>query len=199
MSRTEQQQFMRYLLKDSDLIKLGIVFALYTGVRCGELCALQWSDIDLLEKTVTISKTMQRIQNRNNESGEKTKIIIMPPKSDDSFRTIPIPDFLASMLKEFQPKQRDAFLLTGLTDKYVEPRCMQNRFKKHLSTCGIENMNFHALRHTFATRCIEVGFDIKSLSEILGHADVNTTLSLYVHSSFELKVDNMKKLNSVAI
>ena len=199
LSRTDQQRFVRYLLKSPDLTKIGILFALYTGIRCGELCALQWGDIDLVGKTVVISKTLQRIQNRETKGSRKTQIIIMPPKSENSFRVIPLPDFLVRILKKYQPETKGAYLLTGVQNKRIEPRCLQNKFKRYVAECGLDEINFHALRHTFATRCIELGFDVKSLSEILGHADVKTTLNLYVHSSFELKVDNMKKLNSIAI
>ena len=86
-------------------------------------------------------------------------------------------------------------MLTGSSDKIIEPRTMQNHFKALLQECGILEANYHALRHTFATRCIEAGFDIKTLSEILGHSNVNITLNRYVHSSFELKIENMKKLS----
>lgn len=199
LSRAEQRLLVRYLLKSPDLIKIGILFALYTGVRCGELCALQWSDIDLTENTVMISKTLQRIQNRNEADKPKTQVVIMTPKSEDSCRIIPIPDFLARILKEYQPSRNSAYLLTGMPDKRIEPRCLQYKFKRFIRDCGLNDINFHALRHTFATRCIELGFDMKTLSEILGHADVKTTMSLYVHSSLELKANNMKKLNSIAI
>ena len=198
LSNEEERHFVRFLMKKPDSIKIGILFSLFTGIRCGELCALQWSDIDLNKKTVVISKTLQRIQQHNIESRKKTKVVIMPPKSENSFRIIPIPDCMIKVLKKNRPQCDDAYFLSGLPNKYIEPRCLQNRFKRYIDECGLPSINFHALRHTFATRCIEVGFDAKSLSEILGHADVKTTLNLYVHSSFETKVENMNKLNSIA-
>lgn len=199
LSRKQQEILINYLLENPDFIKIGVVFALYTGLRCGELCALRWSDINLDEKTVLVSKTLQRIQSHDPKEESRTKILVMPPKSDDSFRLIPIPDFLVKILIDYKPKQIEAFFLTGSSEKLMEPRCLQNKFKMYIAACNLENINFHALRHTFATRCIEVGFDMKTLSEILGHANIKTTLELYVHSSFELKVDNMKKLNTIAI
>ena len=90
----------------------------------------------------------------------------------------------------------DAYVLSGSKNKFIEPRTMENRFKSVLKKCGIEKINFHALRHSFATKCVELGFDIKSLSEILGHANVNITLNRYVHPSMKLKHANMNKLNS---
>ena len=96
-----------------------------------------------------------------------------------------------------QQKPADAYLLTGTAFQYIEPRNMQNRFRKVTELCGIKNVNFHCLRHTFATRCIEAGLDIKSLSEILGHANVNITMNRYVHPSLELKRENMNRLTNL--
>lgn len=127
------------------------------------------------------------------EGNHKTKIVITEPKSKCSVRDIPLPPFLVDMARQFSAPPQ-AFVLTGDINRFVEPRTMQNRFKTYVETSGIGNANFHALRHTFATRCVEVGFEIKSLSEILGHANVNITLNRYVHSSFELKCSNMNKL-----
>lgn len=197
-SRHEQRQFERILQKNIDLKKLGIYFALYTGVRCGELSALTWGDIDLKSGIISITKTMQRIQDRDSSSKSRTKIYIMSPKSKQSVRKIPIPETLSEKLRNFYCEDKSAYLLTGTSDRFVEPRSLQNIFKRLTDEANITKINFHALRHTFATRCVEVGFDIKSLSEILGHSSVKITLDLYVHSSFEQKVDNMKKLNSIA-
>ena len=123
----------------------------------------------------------------------KTKIVITEPKSQCSVRDIPLPSFIIDIAKPFMSNPK-AFILTG-NDRYIEPRTMQNRFRSYVNESGIDAANFHALRHTFATRCVEVGFEIKSLSEVLGHANVNITLNRYVHSSFELKCSNMNKLS----
>ena len=111
-------------------------------------------------------------------------------------RKIPIPDKLYDFMVRYRQSGRTYFL-TGLKDKYIEPRTMQNRFKKALQACEIEDANFHTLRHTFATRCVELGFDLKSLSEILGHANVNITLNRYVHPSMELKQQNINLLSDL--
>lgn len=144
---------------------------------------------------------MQRIQNKRPEKprlewGSRTRIIITPPKSSKSIRHIPIPEGVAEVLGEYQ-RHGNEYLLTGKENRYVEPRTLQYHFKKVLKKSSIEEANYHALRHTFATRCIELGFDIKSLSEILGHASVNITLNRYVHPSMELKRDNMEKLSGL--
>lgn len=195
LTQKEQKLLTAYLTKNIDLTKLAILFALYTGIRCGELCALKWGDIDLFNGIVSINKTMQRVQ--CDDKNYKTKIIITPPKTTNSNRMIPIPKFLVSILKSFNPKNENAYLLTGLEDKFIEPRQAQNIFNKCLADCKIDKINFHALRHSFATRCIELGMDYKTLSEILGHANVSTTMNLYVHSSLTQKKKQMNKLNNL--
>ena len=138
---------------------------------------------------------MQRIQN-DDDSGPKSKVIVTTPKSRCSIRTIPIPDDIASVIIDFR-QSKNGYFLTGQENKYIEPRTMQNHFKRLLKKCAIDSSNFHALRHTFATRCVELGFDVKTLSEILGHASVNITMNRYVHPSMELKRENMQRLTSL--
>ncbi len=189
----EQKQLVNILLHDMDCCKFGVLLALYTGIRIGELCALRWEDICLSQSTLKIKKTMQRIQAVDESALTKTKIIITEPKSKCSVRDIPLPAFLVEIAGKFEAVPQ-AFVLSGEANCCIEPRTMQNRFKSYVAESGIKDVNFHALRHTFATRCVELGFEIKSLSEILGHANVNITLNRYVHSSFELKHSNMNKL-----
>ena len=138
---------------------------------------------------------MQRLQCPES-SENKTKILITNPKSDSSVRRIPIPDELFNLITQYSFSE-NAYFLTGTSKQYIEPRNMPNKFKNAIKDCGIEHANFHALRHTFATRCVELGFDIKSLSEILGHSSVNITLNRYVHPSMELKQQNMNKLSEL--
>jgi len=191
----EQQKLCQYLCKDLSLTNLGIMLCLYTGIRIGEVCALKWEDIDFEAQQLHVNKTMQRIQNKGNNI-KKTSIIITEPKSECSIRMIPLPDELFKLIVTFKCPQ-NTYLLTGHAYEFVEPRTLQNRFKRIIKTCNIRDVNFHALRHTFATRCIELGFDIKSLSEILGHANVNITLNRYVHPSMELKQKNMNMLSDL--
>ena len=136
---------------------------------------------------------MQRIQNTEDDILTKTQIVITEPKSVCSIREIPLPKFVTEIAHQFIANPK-SYVLTG-KEYYVEPRTMQNRFKSYIKESGIADASFHCLRHTFATRCVEVGFEIKSLSEVLGHANVNITLNRYVHSSFELKYLNMNKLH----
>lgn len=197
LTTEEQKQLTTVLLSKTDLSKPGILLSLYTGIRIGELCALRWENLSIENKTLRVRETMQRIQSPETTEKAKTKIVITEPKSKCSIRDIPLPDFLLEIIKEFQNSPK-SFVLTGERSKYIEPRTLQNRFQRYVSESGIQQANYHSLRHTFATRCVEVGFEIKSLSEILGHANVNITLNRYVHSSFDLKSNNMNKLYIVA-
>lgn len=190
----EEEALVRVLLDDMDQYKLGVMLSLYTGIRIGELCALQWENLCLASATLKVRKTMQRIQDKNVGATSKTKVIITEPKSQCSIRDIPLPGFVLDLARRFESSPK-TFVLSGGKSRYVEPRTMQNRFKQYIRDSGIADANFHTTRHTFATRCVEVGFDIKTLSEILGHANVNITLNRYVHSSFDLKCSNMSKLS----
>lgn len=193
LSRSDQECLCEYLYSHLSERTLGILLCLFTGIRIGELCALKWEDISFSEKTVYIHQTMQRLQLLNTDS-QKTSVIITTPKSKCSVRIIPLPEDLLYLIQKNFP-DRHGFFLTGESSRYVEPRTMQNFFREIQIQCGICPVNFHALRHTFATRCIELGFDVKSLSEILGHASVNITMNRYVHPSMELKQQNMQKLS----
>lgn len=195
LSRAEQERLSRYLCSNLTLSNLGIMVCLYTGIRIGEVCALRWEDISFEEQYLYVNKTMQRLQ-RQGDSSKKTSVMISKPKSDCSIRKIPLPnDLFQHILAEKRPEK--TFFLTGQTHKFVEPRTLQYRFKAILKACSIPDANFHALRHTFATRCVELGFDVKSLSEILGHASVNITMNRYVHPSMELKQKHMNMLSGL--
>ena len=186
----EQKRLQRYLDVNPDRTTMGIALSLHMGIRIGELCALQWSDIDLKKRILTVRKTIQRIQCQ--EQGKRTKLIVTEPKSESSKRCIPIPEFLLDILKKFSGNTKE-FVLSGKMSP-IEPRTMQYRFVKILKNVKLPSIHFHALRHMFASNCVKLGFDIKALSEILGHSSVEITLNRYVHSSFEQKVEYMKLL-----
>lgn len=193
LSKEESQKLVSYLTVDTDNYKFGIFLAFYTGIRVGELCALQWKDLSFNDKTLHISKTMQRLQKVEHNEEKKTHVIVVEAKSQSSHRLIPLPDFILEMASKYK-QSPNCYIISTSRGKFIEPRVMQYQFKKCMEDCGIKDVNFHALRHTFATRCIEAGFDIKTLSEILGHSSVKITLDKYVHSSHELKRINMEKL-----
>ncbi|MCD7755788.1 MAG: site-specific integrase [Firmicutes bacterium] len=195
LSQEEQERLATFLTTDMDCCKFGVYLALTTGIRIGELCALRWRDISLPNGTITISATMQRLRIFEESRESKTVISIDAPKSSTSARTIPLTQNAVTLCKRFAPASGSAFVLTG-TDAYMEPRTLQYRFERYAKACGLEDVHFHTLRHTFATRCVEVGFEIKSLSEILGHANTSITLNRYVHSSMKQKKSNMDKLSA---
>lgn len=194
-SKSEQEQLCKYLYAHTTPCNVGILICLFTGLRIGEICALRWEDFSEKDQTIHVHRTLQRIQTKD-DSERKTKIVITSPKSICSHRTIPIPDTLLEILVQYKHIER-GFVLTNSSTTFVEPRTMQYNFKKALKACGIENANFHTTRHTFATRCIELGFDVKTLSEILGHATVNITMNRYVHPTMDLKRENMDKLSTL--
>lgn len=187
LSVYEQRVLTNYLLSQDDIFSFGILLSLYTGLRIGEVCALKWEDFT--ENAIHISKTMQRLKNASG----KTEVMILTPKTSSSDRIIPIPAALLPFIEKH--RRKSGYILIRPNGRYVEPRLMQNKFAECVKACGLDGAHFHTLRHTFATRCIESGMDVKTLSEILGHSNVKTTLNRYVHSSFELKKQSIDKLS----
>lgn len=195
LNKAEQSQLCEYILKKPEACSIGILVCMFTGLRIGEICALRWEDISFSDQSIYIHHTLQRIQMHRGH-GAKTEVVVTTPKSSCSIRKIPLPDEILEILV-LNKKASSGYVLTIDEYKFIEPRTMQNKFKKILKAVGIENANFHALRHTFATRCVELGFDVKSLSEILGHATVNITMNRYVHPTYEMKKKNMQKLSGL--
>lgn len=187
LSKSEQEKLCQSAVCNINNTKLGILLSYYTGLRIGEVCGLKWGDIDLNNGVLKVERTIQRIYENCS-----TRVIIDSPKSRSSVRVIPIPKFLIDMLKRYRTFDY-AFVLTG-TEKFIEPRTMQYRFQTFLKKVDLPSINYHSLRHMFATNCIELGFDVKTLSEILGHTTVETTLNRYVHSSIERKINCMNLL-----
>lgn len=185
-------QLEKILLESDETICLGILLSLHTGIRIGEVCGLRWGDFNFQSSSVQIRRTVERIADLDPCSKRKTKVIISDPKTDASRREIPLPNALCYYLMAHQ-SNTNCYLLTG-TDKPSEPHTLYVRYERFLKRNGFSAYTFHALRHTFATRGMESGFDTKSLSEILGHADVTTTLRCYVHSSMEQKRKQMENL-----
>lgn len=196
LSREEQKRFIDYLTTDMDECKFGVLLSLFTGIRIGELCALRWENVSIKDRTIRITSTMQRLKNTESANDAKTKVVISSPKSNTSLRTIPMTDYVAELFATLESNNPEAFVLTGSLD-YLEPRTMQYKLEKYTRECELKGVHFHTLRHTFATRCVEVDFEIKSLSEILGHSTTTITLDRYVHSSIELKRRNMSKLSAI--
>lgn len=177
LSETEQKMLVSYLKRNINPTSLGVLISLLMGLRIGELCGLRWNDVDLENKLLCINRTVQRIA--STESVTKTKIVISSPKSATSRRCISIPDCLIAYFEGLKKDGR-FYILSG-TEDVIEPRTMQYRYKSILRSALISNHSYHQLRHTFATNCILNGFDIKTLSNILGHSSVSLTLSRYIH------------------
>ncbi|MCC8129081.1 MAG: site-specific integrase [Clostridiales bacterium] len=197
LSRWEQDRLETALFRSDEPARLGVLVALYCGLRIGEVCALQWGDLNLEDDTLFVSKAVMRIQNLSEHADAKTKVVTTLPKTDAAVRTVPIPGFLSDYLRECR-QDPDAYLLTG-TAELMEPRRCLGRYKRFLDGAGLDPLTFHTLRHTFATRCVETGMDAKSLSEILGHSDVKTTLQRYVHPSMELKKTQVNLLEEFSV
>lgn len=197
LSREEEARFISYLTSDMNQCKFSVLLALFTGMRIGEVCALRWKNVLLQDKLIKVNATMQRLHDFSKNSPSQTKIIISNPKSQTSARLIPMTDVVLSLFQKQGPKTGEAFVLTGECDHYIEPRTLQYWLGKYTKECGLDGVHFHTLRHTFATRCVEVDFELKSLSEILGHSSPRITLERYVHTSMELKRENMKKLEAI--
>lgn len=192
LSNKEKQKLEKYCIQQNDLKSLGILICLNTGLRVGEVCALRWENVDFETRRIHVEKTIERIYSKEEN---KTIVIIDTPKSITSVRTIPINSKLYNILKQIRGKSKKTdFVLTGSSEHYVEPRNYQYHFKEILKRNKVKKYKFHTLRHTFATNCIEAGMDIKSLSEILGHADVSITLNIYVHSSDKAKRKYLEKI-----
>lgn len=194
LRREEQNSFMIYLENNMDLCKFGVWLALMTGLRIGEICALKWKDISLENQSLSVCATVQRIKNFDETQEGRTTVKVGTPKSSCSIRTIPLTARVAGLCRKFYADSSASFVITGTT-QFMEPRQLQRKLKRYAEACSLLDVHFHTLRHTFATRCIELGFDVKTLSEILGHANTTITMNRYVHPSMDLKRENMKKLD----
>lgn len=195
ISETHIQKLVDVLSDEVSSFSSGILLCIYTGIRVGELSGLKWEDFDFERQIMNIRRTISRIKNLEYVKGKgvpKTCLLISTPKSQSSLRSIPIPEFLLNRLEK-QKSQPGDYLLTGTT-KCMEPRCIQRRFQVLLKQCDIPPINIHSLRHAFATRCTEIGFDSKALSEILGHSSAKITMDIYVHSNMQQKKNYMDKL-----
>lgn len=196
LSRGSQKQIMEYVQKHFTFMNIGIYICLCAGLRIGEVCALVWDDIDVVNGVINVSKTIQRIYVI--EGGEKhTEVIIDTPKSKNSIREIPIAKDLLKMIKPFKKVVNGRFYVLTNSAQPIEPRTYRNYYKRLMTQLDMPKLKFHGLRHSFATRCIESRCDYKTVSVLLGHSNISTTLNLYVHPNMEQKkkcVEQMCKL-----
>ena len=187
----KEKKLIKYLMNSKRPKDLGILIGLYSGLRIGEVCGLKWGDIDFDNKLINVQRTVQRIYLGRGIS----KLIVTAPKTKKSKRKVPISKSINEKLKVLSKSYSDdSYILTGKRMKCTEPLTYRYAYKNVLRNCGITYRKFHCLRHTFATRCIRVGMDIKSLSEVLGHSNIGITLDIYVHSSYEVKKKYIDRL-----
>ena len=186
LSRSEQEKLRKASLNQDDLPTL---LSLYTGMRLGEVCALKWSDIDWEKKTIMVRRTAQRTAMFENGAGKRTVLLIGTPKSKRSHRILPIPDFLFVMLQKacHAASNTDAYVF-GKVGHAAEPRTIQRHFQRKMQALGFAQVHFHTLRHSFATRLMELGIDIQTISALLGHQSAKTTLDFYGHSLSERQI-----------
>lgn len=193
LNNEERIRLKKISMKDTDVTKLGILITLYTGMRIGEICALTWNNIDLESKIIHVRATISRIKNTDLNKNNATTLIIDKPKTKSSVRDIPICSELFPILYDMSKKAKSDYVVSD-SSSFISPRTFEYRFHKVIDTCEIKPINYHILRHTFATQCVESGIDVKTLSEILGHSNVSITLNTYVHPSIESKRIQLEKL-----
>ena len=187
----EQKQIEQAVLNGKKDKLYGIILCLYSGLRIGELIALQWSDIDFTKGILTVSKSCH-----DGNDGINHIRIIDSPKTVHSRRVIPLPKQILSLLKIVKKRSKCEYIIAD-SDKPVFVRSYQRTFELLLKKLNIPHKGFHSLRHTFATRAMECGMDVKTLSELLGHKNATITLNRYAHSLLEHKVDMMNRLGKL--
>lgn len=196
-TKQEQCKIETEIMKQNDVRELAILICLYTGLRLGEICALKWENIDFTNRFLYVKKSVSRIKNYDAEPKYKTKLIETEPKTEKSKRYLPLPEFLIRFLAEHKEKKAGKYIISAKRNPncVIQPRTLQHIFKRLLVKAKVGYQNFHVLRHTFATRSIELGADVKSLSEILGHSNVQITLNRYTHSLVDQKRKIMSQLD----
>lgn len=195
LSKSNQRKIMNYVQEHFTFKSLGIYICLSAGIRIGEICALTWDDIDTDTGVIHIRKTIQRIYIIDNTE-RRTELILDSPKTKNSIRDIPMSRELLKMLKPIKRIMNNSFYVLTNDMKPTEPRTYRNYYKRLMKELDMPELKFHGLRHSFATRCIESNCDYKTVSVLLGHSNISTTLNLYVHPNMEQKkkcIDQMFK------
>lgn len=194
LSKEDEQELIQCIYLHMSRKTAGILIALMTGLRIGELCGLQMGDISLTDNTITVNRTVQRIYDKKKGT---SYIHVGPPKTKSSARTIPIPSLLGNIIKKYLMDNPNHYFLTAKA-KPTEPRTYRQFFARFIKRNNLRKVKFHEIRHTFAVRAIEIPeFDIKSLSEILGHKNVSFTLNVYGSANLQQKTRCMNLLNDL--
>lgn len=193
LSLAEQNVLEQFLLDNPNHITLGVLLSLRLGLRIGEVCALRWEDFDLDDNLLHIQNTVTRVGSKPGDQGARGQLHIGSAKTAASRRTIPLPHWLMPVLSNVKKTSVSDYVISTKPD-FLSPRTFEYRFHRLLDQCGLRSVNYHTLRHSFATRCIENGMDVKTLSELLGHSNVSITLNIYVHSSIERKRTELERI-----
>jgi len=191
-TKEEQRKIENYILSGNKDTLFGITLCLYTGLRIGELLALRWSDMDFEKSIVTVTKSCH-----DEWKNGRYKKVIDTPKTANSARVIPVPKQLVGRLKAIKKRAKGDFVICGINKNGVKVRCYQESYYRILRKLNIPHKGFHSLRHTFATRAIEIGMDVKTLSELMGHSNPTVTLKRYAHSLLEHKTEMMNRLGKL--
>lgn len=186
LNRADQKKIMNYIQQHFTFRNLGVYICLSGGMRIGEICALTWEDIDTDNGIINVRRTIQRIYVVEDGS-RKTELLLDTPKTKNSIREIPMSRDLLRMLKPIKRIVNNSFFVLTNDAKPTEPRTYRSYYKNMMRTLGMPELKFHGLRHSFATRCIESNCDYKTVSVLLGHSNISTTLNLYVHPNLEQK------------
>lgn len=186
LSVTNHRKILNHIQSHFTFMGLGIYISLSTGLRIGEVCALKWSDINVTDGILTVNRTIERIYIIEGEK-KHTELVINTPKTKNSCREIPMNKELLGMLKLLKKVVNDDYYILTNDERPIEPRTYRNYYKRLMEKLDIPKLKYHGLRHSFATRCIEVGCDYKTVSVLLGHSNISTTLNLYVHPNMEQK------------
>ena len=192
-SKSDQKKFMNYLRDNFTFKNLGIFICLSTGMRIGEICGLRWQDVDVDDGVIMVRHTLQRIYILD-EGERHTEIILDTPKTSNSIRDIPMSSELLRIMKQFNKVVNDDYFVISNDINPIEPRTYRNYYKRLCKKLDISELKFHGLRHSFATRCIEANGDYKTVSVLLGHSNISTTLNLYVHPNKEQKKKLINKM-----
>lgn len=193
LSKADQKKFMEHLRNNFTFKNLGIFICLSTGMRIGEICGLRWCDVDTVEGVIKVRHTLQRIYIIEGET-RHTELLLDTPKTANSVRDIPMSSELLKMLKSLNKVVNENYYIISNDIKPIEPRTYRNYYKKLCKQLDIPELKFHGLRHSFATRCIESKADYKTVSVLLGHSNISTTLNLYVHPNKEQKKKTIDKM-----
>lgn len=193
LSKADQKKFMQHLRTNFTFKNLGIFICLSTGMRIGEICGLRWCDVDTAEGVIKVRHTLQRIYIIEGEK-RHTELLLDTPKTANSVRDIPMSSELLKMLKSLNKVVNENYYVISNDIKPIEPRTYRNYYKKLCKQLDIPELKFHGLRHSFATRCIESKADYKTVSVLLGHSNISTTLNLYVHPNKEQKKKTIDKM-----